>query len=192
MSPRLNSGYRSSELCRDIEGQDVGKHEASQQLVLLRRPFFVAVAVGHFPFALSPSGSVSQSFFRMIFNRRARDRTELIVRFRWRPISPELAPASANFRRLSSSACVHGREAWRAGSFISPSPSAQARPGGTWLLSGHVFRLGRSIRASRNSSGPLSKWRFRLACSSAGAPESARRSICTAARSRAVGESLRF
>jgi len=54
----------------------------------------------------------------MIFNRRARDWTELFVRFSWCPISPELAPASANFRRLSSSACVHGREAWRAGSFF--------------------------------------------------------------------------
>ena len=87
----------------------------------------------HFPFAFSPSGSVSQSFFRMIFNRRARDWTELFVRFSWCPISPELAPASANFRRLSSSACVHGREAWRAGSFILLSPSARARPGGGWL-----------------------------------------------------------
>src|ERR1700730_4181307 len=147
MCPRLNSGYRSSELCREVEGRDVGKHEVSQQLVLLRRPFFVAVAVGHFPFAFSPSGSVSQSFFRMIFNRRARDRTELIVRFRWCPISPELAPASANFRRLSSSACVHGREAWRAGSFILLSPSARARPGGGWLRNDLVLRP--AVRSTR-------------------------------------------
>jgi hypothetical protein len=55
--------------------------------------------LSYFPFAFSPSGSVSQSFFRMIFNRRARDWTELFVRFSWCPISPELAPASANFRR---------------------------------------------------------------------------------------------
>jgi hypothetical protein len=88
----------------------------------------------------------------MIFNRRARDRTELIVRFSWCPISPELAPASANFRRLSSSACVHGREACRAGSFIFPSPSARARPTGVysrcsvaWLL------LTRSVSISGRS-----------------------------------------
>jgi hypothetical protein len=86
MSPRLNSGYRSSELCRDIEGQDVGKHEVSQQLVLLWRPFFVAVAVGHFPFA-------------RYFNLVALVSTDACVRSSFLAMMASGVPAAFNSRR---------------------------------------------------------------------------------------------
>jgi hypothetical protein len=67
------------------------------------------------------------TFFKTMFSRFARDPTAVIVRSSCCAIARVLAPASANARNLSSSACVHGRAAKRPSSVISPSPSACRR-----------------------------------------------------------------
>jgi hypothetical protein len=50
----------------------------------------------------------------------ARERTTVSVRFIRMPIAVELSPLSAKHRSVSSSACVHGREAKCSGSVIGP------------------------------------------------------------------------
>src|SRR5258707_2617376 len=59
-----------------------------------------------------------------MFSLPARDRTATSVRSSWLPIIRAPTPLSANDRRVSSSAGVHGLVANRPGSLISPSPSA--------------------------------------------------------------------
>jgi hypothetical protein len=59
-------------------------------------------------------------FLKITCSCLARERTAVSVRFIRIPIALELKPASANFRRFSSSACVHGRESKWAGSVIGP------------------------------------------------------------------------
>jgi hypothetical protein len=57
-------------------------------------------------------------FLKITCSCLARERTAVSVRFIRIPIALELSPVSANLRSLSSSACVHGREATCAGSVI--------------------------------------------------------------------------
>ena len=62
----------------------------------------------------------SRIFLKITCRCSARERTAVSVRFIRIPIAVELSPVSANLRSLSSSACVHGREAKWAGSVIGP------------------------------------------------------------------------
>ena len=59
-------------------------------------------------------------FLKIIPSCLAREQTTVSVRFIRVLIALELSPVSANLRSLSSSACVHGREAKSAGSVIGP------------------------------------------------------------------------
>src|SRR3984957_21115195 len=54
--------------------------------------------------------------------------TAVSVRFIRIPIALELRPVGANFRSLSSSACVHGRESKWAGSVIGPCELSKTAP----------------------------------------------------------------
>jgi hypothetical protein len=58
-------------------------------------------------------------FLKITCSCLARERTAVSVRFIRIPIALELRPVGANFRSLSSSACVHGPEA-SSGSVIAP------------------------------------------------------------------------
>ena len=57
-------------------------------------------------------------FIKITCSCLARERTAVSVRFIRVLIALELSPVCANLRSLSSSACVHGREAKSAGSVI--------------------------------------------------------------------------
>jgi hypothetical protein len=64
----------------------------------------------------------SPIFLKITCSCLARDRTADSVWFIRIPIAFELRPVGANFRSLSSSACVHGRESKWASSVIGPCP----------------------------------------------------------------------
>src|ERR1700692_3712643 len=73
-----------------------------------------------FPLCLQPICNCSGLIFlKIICSCLARERT-VSVRFIRIPIALELSPVSANLRSLSSSACVHGREAKCSDSVIGP------------------------------------------------------------------------
>ena len=76
-------------------------------------------------------------FLKITFSRLAREQTAVSVRPNRIPIARTLNPASANLRSLSSSACVHGREAKFAGSDIgrpvSRAPSFKT-PSMSWCI----------------------------------------------------------
>ena len=75
----------------------------------------------YFPFTFMPICNCSSLIFlKITCSCLARERTAISVRFIRIPIALELRPVSANFRRFSSSACVHGREAKCSGSVIGP------------------------------------------------------------------------
>jgi hypothetical protein len=79
------------------------------------------VSVRSFPLRLQPiCNCFSLIFLKITCSCLAREWTAVSVRFIRIPIALELRPVGANFRSLSSSACVHGREAKCAGSVISP------------------------------------------------------------------------
>src|ERR1700688_5165073 len=63
---------------------------------------------------------LSLIFLKITCSCLARERTAVSLRFIRIPIAVELSPVSTNLRSLSSSACVHGREAKWAGSVIGP------------------------------------------------------------------------
>ena len=74
-----------------------------------------------FPLHLQPICNCSSLIFlKITCSCLARERTAVSVRFIRMPIALELSPVSANLRSLSSSACVHGREAKCSGSVIGP------------------------------------------------------------------------
>jgi hypothetical protein len=74
-----------------------------------------------FPLHLQPICNCSSLIFlKITCSCLARERTAVSVRFIRMPIALGLSPVSANLRSLSSSACVHGREAKCSGSVIGP------------------------------------------------------------------------
>ena len=74
-----------------------------------------------FPLHLHPICNCSSLIFiKIICSCLARERTAVSVRFIRIPIALELRPVSANLRSLSSSVCVHGREAKCPDSVIGP------------------------------------------------------------------------
>ena len=74
-----------------------------------------------FPLRFQPiCNCFSLIFLKITCSCLARKRTAVSLRFIRMPIAVELNPVSANLRRLSSSACVHGREAKCSGSVIGP------------------------------------------------------------------------
>jgi hypothetical protein len=74
-----------------------------------------------FPLRLQPICNCSSLIFlKITCSCLARERTAVSVRFIRMPIALGLSPVSANLRSLSSSACVHGREAKCSGSVIGP------------------------------------------------------------------------
>jgi hypothetical protein len=79
------------------------------------------VAYFSFPLRLQPiCNCFGLIFLKITCICLAREWTAVSVRFIWMPIALELSPVSANLRSLSSSACVHGREAKCSGSVIGP------------------------------------------------------------------------
>jgi hypothetical protein len=91
-------------------------------------------AADHHPWRSRSSASPSllylprfRGFLTRMFSLLARDRTASAVRFNRFPIPRASTPFSANDRRISSSAGVHGLVANRPVSVISPLPSAGRR-----------------------------------------------------------------
>jgi hypothetical protein len=73
-----------------------------------------------FPLHLQPiCNCFSLIFLKITCSCLARERTAVSVRFIRIPIALELSPVSANRRSLSSSPCVHDREAKCAGSVMA-------------------------------------------------------------------------
>jgi hypothetical protein len=90
-------------------GGDVSWHGSALAISLL------------FPLRLQPICNCSSLIFlKITCSCLARERTAVSVRFIRMPIALELSPVSANLRSLSSSVCVHGREAKCSGSVIGP------------------------------------------------------------------------
>jgi hypothetical protein len=79
-------------------------------------------------------------FLKITCSCLARERTAVSVRFIRMPIALELSPVSANLRRLSSSACVHGRDSKWAGSVIGLIAF--------WVIADTRFDLPRAIDAT--------------------------------------------
>ena len=110
-SARARPGGDSGEAVRATRGDGgaVSWHGSARAISLL------------FPLHLHPICNCSSLIFlKITCSCLARERTAVSVRFIRIPIALELRPVSANFRSLSSSVCVHGREAKCSGSVIGP------------------------------------------------------------------------
>jgi hypothetical protein len=94
---------------------------------------------------------VNPVFLKITCNCLARERTAVSVRFIRIPIALELRPVGANFRSLSSSAWVHGRESKSAGSVIGPSaPRIKAKSSSFRSCRDHfILESNRCTRESR-------------------------------------------
>ena len=94
-----------------------------------------------FPLRLQPiCNCLGLIFLKITRICLAREWTAVSVRFIWMPIALELSPVSANLRSLSSSACVHGREAKCSGSVIGLIAF--------WVIADTRFDLPRAIDAT--------------------------------------------
>jgi hypothetical protein len=138
----LNAALKSS---GDQRPRSLGGQKIEQLLILFRAqsecycfwaalfrllPFIRSDHLVSFPLRLqSICNCLGLIFLKITCICLASEWTAVSVRFIWMPIALELSPVSANLRSLSSSACVHGREAKWAGSVIGPCvPWAKANP----------------------------------------------------------------
>src|SRR5882724_9415795 len=88
-------------------------------------------------------------FIKITCSCLARERTAVSVRFIRVLIALELSPVCANLRSLSSSACVHGREAKSAGSVIGPCAPARL----TWKATDEHAKAARQELATQQFRG---------------------------------------